>query len=403
MTSVNRVQTMLSCGMKNLLPLSRLCRALQVGFFLALLSLALPAFAGGGRVSTNAELQAALASTQGGVITLADGQYELLELSRAFPAPVVLRGESRAGVVLAGVRLNAVSNLTLQHLSVQGGLSIQRNSSNVTIDGLAIKGTIYCRNVERLTIHDTDIHADNFGLILNSVRDFRVTQNRIRFATEDLMRITTRSSHGLVAYNIISDTQAKRPKHPDILQLFGNDGQTPHDIVIRRNLLTDPQEKGDVMAQGIFVSDPRSSAGYRNILIEENLISVSSPNSIYVWGGEKDFTIRNNTLIPSRGDGGAVIRLAKRNDMVNAGTRVEGNVAKLLLDETKGSLIGQNYFYGRKAPMAHLFQGKGKSDRWQDFLPRFNTRLEQSGHGATAFLNDLQAGKVRLGPSWLAD
>ena len=384
-------------------PLFRVLSAVVLSAFLTGVALVPAAFAKDLRVSTNAELRDALASAQGGTITLADGRYEMLEINRKFPAPVVLRGETRAGVVLDGVRLEGVSNLSLQHLSVQGGLSIQRKSSDLVIGGLAIKGMIYCRDVDRITIHDTDIHADTFGLILNSVRDFRVTQNRIRFATEDLMRIATRSSDGLVAYNIISDTQAKRPMHPDLLQLFGNGGDTPHDIVIRRNLLTDPPVKGDVMAQGIFVSDPRSAGGFRNMLIEENLISVSSPNSIYVWGGEKNFIIRNNTLIPSPGDGGAMIRLAKRNDMVNAGTRVEGNVAKILLDETKGSQIGQNYIYGRNAPMSHLFQGKGQSARWQDFLPRVNTRLEQSGHGATAFLNDLRAGKVRLGPSWIAD
>lgn len=397
------VQIMLECRMTYLHPFSRFFSAVAICVFTFVMALVPAAFAKDIRVSNSAELRAALAASDGGTITLADGRYETLELNRKFPAPVILRGETRAGVVIGGVWLEGVSNLSFQHLSVEGTLSIRRNSSDLVIDGLAVKGMIYCRDVDRITIHDTDIHADGFGLILNSVRDFRVTQNRIRFATEDLMRIAAHSSDGLVAYNIISDTQAKRPMHPDLLQLFGNRGNTPHDIVIRRNLLTDPPAEGDVAAQGIFVSDPRSAGGFRNMLIEENLISVASPNSIYIWGGEKNFIIRNNTLVPSRGDGGAMIRLAKRNDMVNAGTRVEGNVAKILVDETKGSHIGQNYIYGRNAPMAHLFQGKGQSARWQDFLPRVNTRLEQSGHGATAFLNDLQAGKVRLGPSWIAD
>ena len=354
-------------------------------------------------VRTSAELQAALTAAQGGTITLADGQYDLIEISRKFPAPVVVQGASRQGVVIAGIQLEGVTNLALRQFTLQGSLSIKGNAADIAVEGLMIEGSIYCRDVARIVIHDNDIRATKFGLILNSVQEFTVTHNRIRFASEDLMRITTRSSAGLVAYNIISDTQAVRPMHPDLLQIFGYGGNTPHDIVIQRNLLTDPPARGDVIAQGIFVSDPRSAAGYRNILIAENLISVSSPNSIYVWGGEENVVIRNNTLIPAAGDGGAIIRLAKRNDLTNAGTWVIGNVAKLLRDETKGSQIGENYFFGRNARMASLFEGRGAALQWQDFAPRYNTPPARDGMGAIDFLQDLAAGRVYLGPSWVTD
>ena len=94
-----------------------------------------------------------------------------------------------------------------------------------------------------------------------------------------------------------------------------------------------------------------------------------------------------------------MVRLARKSAMTNEGTLVEGNTAKLLVDETKASRIGKNLFYGRKAPLRRFFSGPG--ERWQDFVPIADSPLDRSGMGAVAFLADLQAGRAHLGPSWV--
>lgn len=359
----------------------------------------LAAIAQGVLVRSAGELQAALQTTDGGVIRLAEGNYGELEIKRKFPALVTLQSETRHGAVFAGIRLKGVQNLELADLTSENGIFVVEGSSKISVTGARIVGTFYCRDVEGLVVRDVDISGGQYGLILNSVSQFVVAQNRIRWTTEDLMRITGRSFDGLLEYNILADTVAKRPKHPDLLQLFGTKGVSPKNITIRRNLLIDPEVKGDVIAQGIFVSDPRSSAGFQDLLIEENLISTRSPNSIYIDGGQKNVVVRRNSLIPGAGDGGAMVRLARKSAMTNEGTLVEGNTAKLLVDETKASRIGKNLFYGRKAPLRRFFSGPG--ERWQDFVPIADSPLDRSGMGAVAFLADLQAGRAHLGPSWV--
>jgi hypothetical protein len=181
--------------------------------------------------------------------------------------------------------------------------------------------------------------------------------------------------------------------HSDAIQMFGAKGKTPHDIVIRRNHIWDDFATGapTTAPQGIFISDP-GPGGYRNILIEENLVNVRSPNSIYINGGQENVVVRNNTLIPSEGDGGAIIRLAEKSGYDNSGTTVTGNVTKLLRDETQRSRIGPNFVYGRNAPLHRLFSGPGS--QWQDFVPVPPSRFAFGmGFGAEGYLSDLLAGR----------
>lgn len=360
------------------------------------------------RVRNAVELREALARPTVDVIILADGQYGELNAPEGFGRPLTLRAERRHGAVFDAIQLEKVRGVFFQDLALKGSLSIRGPSAYITIRGLRIKGTLYLRDIDRATIHDNEVSGGKFGVILNSIRNFSVTHNTISKATEDLLRITGNSAFGTVEYNIIFDTVAVRPTHPDLIQFFGLEGSTPNNIIIRRNLLSDPDIKDHVTAQGIFVSDPRSKSGFRNILIEENLIRTRSTNTIYINGGQQNVIVRRNTLMPSSGDGGAILRLVGKAGLGNTGTLVEGNVAKILLDETKQSRIGRNFLYGRDAPLAQMFSGPSGGARWEDFLPVLGSELDRSGMGARAFLDELQAerGKppgqrrVYLGPSW---
>jgi hypothetical protein len=358
------------------------------------------------RVTTSVELRDALETIQGGTILLADGSYEALEIEGAFEHTVTLRAERLHGAVLASIHLSAVANLRLEDLVTQGTLSIRDDSSDIAVTGMRIHGTLYCRDIDRLTITDVEVSGGTFGIVLNSIRHFTVSHNLIQRASEDLMRVTGDSYDGVIEYNILFDAVAQRPTHPDLIQFFGSRaGDTPRDITVRRNLLVDPDAPGDVTAQGIFVSDPRGGEGYHNILIEENLINTRSVNTIYINGGLSNVVVRNNTLIPGNGDGGAMIRLAEKSEIGNPGTVVVGNVIKLLVDETEESQIGENYIYGRDAPLARMFFGPGT--QWQHYLPVPGSVYDRSGQGAVRFLQELEAasqpgatGGVRLGPIW---
>nr|WP_280523519.1 right-handed parallel beta-helix repeat-containing protein [Haematobacter missouriensis] len=205
--------------------------------------------------------------------------------------------------------------------------------------------------------------------MLYSVSNFAITGNTFEKASNDLIQISRASHNGLIENNFLNDVVVTNSKaHPDLIQIFGYDGMNPHDITIRGNYLYDDPATGLNLAQGIFLSNP-TGEGFRNILIEENLVSVRSPNSIFVSGGEENVIIRHNSLIAGpEGLKGGVIRLkdSTGQGFDNAGITVEDNIASRISDETGNSHVGDNFVYGSAANSP--FQGNGS--HWRDFLLR---------------------------------
>jgi len=327
-------------------------------------------------VSGPAQLAAALRTVQAGdVLVLEDGDYGILSLTADFDAPVTLTSRTPLGASFGKITLTGATNWQFDGLTLTDGFSAISRSAGITVTNCTIDGTFYLKDVSRIVVENNDIDGTLHAMILNSVSDFQIRNNLIHHAQEDLLRMTGNSFDGLVENNRFWDMHPEdyRPlggdyNHADAIQMFGANGMTPHDIVIRGNHIWDDPATGapTVTPQGIFLSDP-AAGGYRNILIEENLINVRSANSIYINGGQENVVIRHNTLIPAEGDGGAIIRLASKAGYDNAGTTVTGNVFKLLMDETRGSEIGENFIYGRAADLTALFSGSGRLP--EDFLP----------------------------------
>lgn len=352
------------------------------------------------RIQNADALRQVLDAGQGGQFVLDAGDYGVLEVTRPFAQSIELKSDTLHGARFEVIRLNGTSNVTLDGLRLSG-LAIQAGSERIAVHNTKVSGNLYVRNVKDLTLADNEVTGGRWGVLLNSVQGFEVRHNKIHLVTEDLMRITGSSSDGLIEYNEIADTVAKRPTHPDIIQFFHVRGVTPTDITIRRNHLHDPGVKGNVTAQGIFVSDPgrgEENRGFQNILLEENLINTASTNTVYVNSGRSSVVIRNNTLM-SRNGGGANIRLVGK-DFGDGGPQIYDNVFRQLVKEKRAAPIRNNLTYG-KIGEVRLFSGPGT--RWQDYLPVLGSVYDNSGMGAVAFLADLQAGRVRIGPSWLAD
>lgn len=375
-------------------------RPLRFFVFILLCLLPLSALAETQRIKSPDALRNALEGGAGGSFLLADGDYGTLEVTWPFKQAVELKAERLHGATFEVIRLNGTTDVTLDGLRLSG-LAIQAGSERITVRNAKVSGNLYVRSVKDLTLTDNEVTGGRWGVLLNSVQGFVVRHNKIHVAGEDLMRITGPSSNGLVEYNEIADTVAKRPIHPDIIQLFHVRGVTPTDITIRRNLLHDPGVKGNVTAQGIFINDPgrgEQNQGYQHILLEENLINTASVNTIYVNSGRSNVIIRNNTLM-SRNSGGANIRLVGK-EFGDGGPRIHDNVFRQLIKEKRAAPIRNNLTYGKTGEV-RLFSGPGT--RWQDYLPVLGSTYDKSGMGAVDFLADLQAGRARIGPSWLVD
>lgn len=342
-------------------------------------------------ISNRADLLAALKSAQGGeTFILADGDYGALSISTRFADTLRIVSETPGGAVFSTVALHGAENLALDGITTTSWIKAERGASQIEISNSQIGDAAYFKDASGITLHNNDIAAGTYGIVLNSISGFTITGNTVQGAREDLLRITGDSHDGLIEGNMLRDVIATKGTHPDLIQLIGLNGVSPHDIIIRGNLLYDDTTTGETVAQGIFMSDPKG-AGYYNILIEDNLIRTNSPNTIYINGGEENVVIRNNTLMPGDGDGGAFIRLASKGAFGNSGVTVEDNVAKILLDESKDATIGDNYIYGRGADLSLLFQGSSGSE-WADYLPVPGSPIDiSSGYGAGAWLADFLA------------
>lgn len=340
------------------------------------------------RVKNQSELLSALKTATGGdTILLADGDYGEVTLKNTYKSAVTIKAEHEGKASFDKISLTGASNLTFDGLHLDEGFSARNTSSHITLENITSDNLLYFRNVSDLTVDHVTATGGQYSILLNSVQGFSVTNSTFGGVTEDVMRITGNSYDGLIENNTLADTIASKPTHPDLIQMFAAEGVTPHDITIRGNLIYDDPATGDsdTAAQGIFMAGATSS-GYSNILIEENLIYTRSTNSIFVGGGQENVVIQNNTLLSSSGDGGAIIRLSSFKGFDNSGTTVTGNIAKMILDETHSSDIGDNYLYGRGANLSALFHGTDGTS-WESFLTVSGSAAD--GYGATARLAEL--------------
>ena len=338
------------------------------------------------RVTNQAELLSALKTAAAGdTVLLANANYGNVEIKNDYASTVTIKAENPLGAEFGTLSLVGATNVSLDGLHTIGGLSMTSMSSGISVLNCDVDSTLYCRDVDGLKIDNVDVSGGQFGILLNSIQNFSVTNSYIHEAIEDLMRVTGKSYNGVIENNVIADTTGGKPLHPDLMQFFGAKGFTPHDIIIRGNLMYDEPVVGQTSAQGIFLSDPHTG-GYKNILIEDNMIKVNSPNSIYINGGQENVVVKDNVLMPGLGDGGAIIRLASKAGLDNSGTTLDGNITKLIRDETNASTMGDNYVYGRDADLSKLFSGTDYTN-WESYVPVEGSPIDfGSNYGPQTFL-----------------
>ncbi len=353
-------------------------------------------------VSNLSQLQSALAQASGGeTIKLKDGNYGSLSISKDFASKVKIEAINPLKATFNDLDIPGGSNIHLDGLSINAQSRVDQNAHHVTIANSSFKNSLYFRDTDNIVVHNNDIKGGTNTLTLNDVTNFTITENYIHHAKADVVRITGTSKYGLFQNNTVAETNAHPPVHPDLVQMFGTSEGIPTNITFRGNHLYDDPSTGSVYAQGFFFGDP-GHGGYKNILIEQNLINVGSPNSIAIHGGQENVVIQHNTLIPWPGGGGATIRLTDARGWSNAGTSVKDNIAKVFLNETNVPNVSGNYFYGRDADLSKLFSGDGS--QWQDFVPVSGSPIDLStGLGASSRLADLLNGVSGGGGGSLPD
>lgn len=355
-------------------------------------------------VSSVEELIYALKTASGGeAILLADGNYGSVTLDSGYgntlerySETVTIAAMNPGKAVFDALDIQRASHLALEGLTATSSIKIQYDSNDVAIRNTQAKSVIL-RDISGLELVDNDIGGGRYGLVLHSVSNGAVSNNYIHEVTEDLVRVIGDSHDLLIENNVISDTIAKSPTHPDLIQMYGYAGKNPHDVTLRGNLLYDDTTTGSVGAQGIFMTDPQG-LGYRNILVEQNLISVQHTNTITISGGEENVVIQDNSLLATKYSSGGLIRVIGKAGFGNDGVSIDHNIIRTIYDPGRSAIIGDNYKFGvgtlNKAlnDQSDIYQSP-KFIGWESFLPVVGSGIDfGKGYGAEARLADLLAG-----------
>lgn len=357
-------------------------------------------------VGSPEELISALKSARGGeTILLEDGDYGSLKLDSRYAATlkeysetVTIAALNPGEVTFSRLDIQGASNLKIQGVDVNGVTLVRYNCENVTFENCNLQET-HTRAVDGLTFTQNDLGGGRYGLVLQNVTNAVVQNNLLHEAGEDVMRVIGKSSDILIENNYFYDAVSpSRSVHADLLQIYGGSGTSPQDITIRGNLFYDDPSTGKAMAQGIFLCDAQGE-GFKNILIEQNLIWVGHFNTVYVQAGEENVDIIDNSLIAQKMNSGAQIRVAYKSAWSNEGVYVDGNIVRNVLNERGEATLGDNHLFGvglyRYAlnDQTDIYQSPAFKG-WESFLPVAGSAIDfGSNYGAQERLAALLAGQ----------
>ena len=400
------------------------------------------AIVGNFTVSTAEELNAALdKAVAGEVIVLKDGNYgELSIRGRLYGGHVVLRAENLHGAEFSSITGRYTDSGYIHFDRIKSGPididghAVQGSPRFITVTNSWVTGVASFTQTRGIVLKKNviDVAGGYHALLLNNVDDAIVTENFIARAQEDLMRITGASDNVLVENNVFYDTTPQHIptptspcnyNHSDGIQTFAHRPpraqEAPSNLTIRGNLFYDdpsnngfkPAECGGmrIPMQGIFISDPRRGYGYRNVLIDNNLLFVGSPNGISMNGAVANVVISNNTLIPWPNGSGGSIRIRETARIPNTGLRVINNISAAIsvgnevtnLSEVQRG-FANNFVYSRFDESSalyyrRLFQGGGEGKSWQHFLPTPGSPIDFGANlGAVSRLTKLLDGEATI-------
>lgn len=341
-------------------------------------------------VTTAEELATAIADKQSRIL-LAPGEYGSLTLDRKSGVNLI----APQGADFSYVKLTGSTDISFDGLT-WGGMDAAthwkgQTCADLTLRRITATGRTYIADADRVVVEGGDF-TGTCALTYSDVRGGSITGAYIHHANEDCLRLFG-NTYGITVEDCrIEDVVRVNAQHPDLIQIAHGNSKVdcPHDLTIRHNWLTDDQNTGSNVGQGIFLGGPFAPHGFRNILIEENILAVPHPQGIYVIGGTADVVIRKNTLIPRADGARANIRAtmnkyALTEKLSNAGVLIEQNICLNIMND--GSLpratVRDNAMLPAGKGWAETFPGPGMA--LADFIPLPSAGIPDS-YGATEWL-----------------
>lgn len=279
-------------------------------------------------VSNSAQLTTALKQAAGGdTIQLATGNYGDFSFSgKTFSSEVtIISQDAGKPATFNTLSLSNVGNLTVDSIFVDftptaetlnhsAGLSV-RYGTNITItnsvfeggvspvDGLLIGRGISVINSENIEISNNDVSHFRRGIMTGQVDQLTISYNHVHDNR------TSTLSGGDVSNVLIEGNhlESSNPNnfggdgdHGDFIHYWTSQGQTgfSENFVIRNNFIE--QGSGTALL-GIYLDNNDNPYGFKNVLIENNVLHNSNGQGIRLEDVEGG-VVRNNSLLQASGD-----------------------------------------------------------------------------------------------------
>jgi parallel beta-helix repeat protein len=279
-------------------------------------------------VSNRSELLSALSSARGGeTITLADGHYGGLQISRDYASMVTIQSETPLGAEISGLRVMGASNLRFDGLHVNsntngniGGriVEIAGESRNIELVNSEVHGRVDGTYVGSngiqlgastgVVLKNNYVHDVHHGIAAFHARDFKIIGNEIDYVAEDLLKFSN-VRNAVIEENVggANIFRQNGAAHPDYIQFESSSSN----IEIRNNVFLAESASS---TQGIFLWD----GTYTGVVIEGNILSTGHVRGISIEKGTGNL-IQDNTLlnVPGEFHPGTLILVPSGNAVKN--------------------------------------------------------------------------------------
>ena len=130
------------------------------------------------RVTNQTQLLSALKTAAGGdTILLANGNYGDVTLTNQFSSAVTIKAEHPQGATFTSVSLSKASNMAFDGLKLSTSFSAMFSSDISLTNSVTTQGTVYAREVDGFVVDKVSATGGKFGIIMNSVQNFSVTNS----------------------------------------------------------------------------------------------------------------------------------------------------------------------------------------------------------------------------------
>ncbi len=239
------------------------------------------------------------AATGGEVFVLANGNYGSLAWARSLSTPIKIKAANALQAIFTGVSINANRrSLWLENLRIDGGVSLPSTSLDCRVIGCTVNGGGVAVSGAGHTITGNTLNFGGTletGMTITSASFFYIANNELSDCLYDQSRIIGYSRDGIYEMNLgkrVNVMTRSKTTHPDCMQIYGLDGrEPPQRVAVRRNRFYDTHGQ----SQGIYLGDPRSSDGFRDMSLHDNMIVCQLTNKLFVSRIGGGTIIANNT------------------------------------------------------------------------------------------------------------